>query len=107
MEDAQSETQRKRVWEWYRGTAYNRLMPNGAIVIIGHRMHDADFQGGSWPSRRPVVTVGRLSSCRRFRPRARLCGPSGIRLIGWSASSATRSLGSGRRTISRTGSGRG
>src|SRR6478672_3972766 len=45
MEDAQSETQRKRVWEWYRGTAYNRLMPNGAIVIIGHRMHDADLQG--------------------------------------------------------------
>ena len=32
MEDAQSETQRKRVWDWYRGTAYNRLMPNGAIV---------------------------------------------------------------------------
>src|SRR6476620_479075 len=44
MEDAQSETQRKRVWDWYRGTAYNRLMPK-AIVIIGHRMHDADLQG--------------------------------------------------------------
>ena len=45
MEDAQSETQRKRVWDWYQGTAYNRLMPNGAIVMIGHRMHDADLQG--------------------------------------------------------------
>jgi predicted phage terminase large subunit-like protein len=45
MEDAQSELQRKRVWDWYTGTAYNRLMPNGAVVIIGHRMHDADLQG--------------------------------------------------------------
>jgi hypothetical protein len=45
MEDAQSEVMRKRVWEWYRGTAYNRLMPRGAIVVIGHRMHDADLQG--------------------------------------------------------------
>lgn len=45
MEDAQSDLQRKRVWDWYRGTAYNRLMPNGAIVVIGHRMHDGDLQG--------------------------------------------------------------
>jgi predicted phage terminase large subunit-like protein len=45
MEDAQSELQRKRVWEWYTGTAYNRLMPGGAIVIIGHRMHEGDLQG--------------------------------------------------------------
>jgi predicted phage terminase large subunit-like protein len=45
MEDAQSELQRKRVWEWYTGTAYNRLMPGGAIVVIGHRMHEGDLQG--------------------------------------------------------------
>jgi predicted phage terminase large subunit-like protein len=45
MEDAQSELQRRRVWEWYTGTAYNRLMPGGAIVIIGHRMHEGDLQG--------------------------------------------------------------
>lgn len=45
MEDAQSETVRKRVWEWYTGTAYNRLMPGGSIVLINHRMHEDDLTG--------------------------------------------------------------
>src|SRR5215204_6770479 len=45
MEDAQSEAGRKRVYDWYVGTAYNRLESNGAIVIIGHRMHEGDLQG--------------------------------------------------------------
>ena len=45
MADAQSDLQRKRVWDWYMGTAYNRLMPGGAIVVIGHRMHEDDLQG--------------------------------------------------------------
>ena len=29
MEDAQSELQRKKVWDWFTGTAYNRLQPGG------------------------------------------------------------------------------
>lgn len=45
MEDAMSELTRKRVWEWYTGTAYNRLMPGGAIVVINHRMHEDDLCG--------------------------------------------------------------
>ncbi len=45
MEDAQSETTRKNVWDWYNGTAYNRLMPGGAIVVINHRMHEEDLSG--------------------------------------------------------------
>lgn len=45
MADAQSETQRKTVWEWYQGTAYNRLQPGGAIVVINHRMHEDDLTG--------------------------------------------------------------
>lgn len=45
MEDAQSELVRKRVWEWYTGTAYNRLQPGGAIVLINHRMHEDDLSG--------------------------------------------------------------
>lgn len=45
MEDALSEVARKRVWDWYRGTVYNRLMPNGAIVLINHRMHEDDLSG--------------------------------------------------------------
>jgi predicted phage terminase large subunit-like protein len=45
MADAQSEITRKNVWEWYTGSAYNRLMPNGAIIIINHRMHEDDLCG--------------------------------------------------------------
>lgn len=45
MEDALSEVTRKNVWQWYTGTAYNRLMPGGAIVVINHRMHEDDLSG--------------------------------------------------------------
>ena len=24
------------MWDWYTGTAYNRLMPGGAIIVINH-----------------------------------------------------------------------
>lgn len=44
-EDAQSELSRKRVWDWYTGTFYNRIRPGGAIVIIQHRMHEDDLVG--------------------------------------------------------------
>jgi predicted phage terminase large subunit-like protein len=45
MADAESELTRKNVWDWYTGTAYNRLMPGGRIVIINHRMHEDDLCG--------------------------------------------------------------
>jgi predicted phage terminase large subunit-like protein len=45
MADAQSPTRRKQVWDWYTGTIYNRLMPNGAIIVICHRMHEEDLVG--------------------------------------------------------------
>jgi predicted phage terminase large subunit-like protein len=45
MEEALSEVTRKNVWDWYTGTAYNRLMPGGAIVVINHRMHEDDLAG--------------------------------------------------------------
>jgi predicted phage terminase large subunit-like protein len=45
MEDALSGTTREGVWNWYQGTAYNRLQPGGAIVVIAHRMHDEDLMG--------------------------------------------------------------
>ena len=44
-EDAQSPLEQRRVWDWYRGTFYNRIRPGGAIVIIQHRMHVADLVG--------------------------------------------------------------
>jgi predicted phage terminase large subunit-like protein len=45
MADAESETTRKHVWQWYTGTIYNRLQPGGAIVLINHRMHEDDLTG--------------------------------------------------------------
>ena len=45
MEAAQSEKERKRVWDWYQGTLYNRLQPGGRIVLINHRMHVDDLSG--------------------------------------------------------------
>lgn len=33
-EEADSEIRRMRVWDWYTSTAYTRLMPGGAIVVI-------------------------------------------------------------------------
>lgn len=45
MADARSEAQRKAVYDWYTGTAYNRLEDNAAIVVIAHRMHEDDLSG--------------------------------------------------------------
>ena len=43
--DAQSETQREKVWEWYQGTLYNRIRPGKPIILIQHRMHEDDLAG--------------------------------------------------------------
>jgi hypothetical protein len=45
MMDAQSETARDRVWDWYQGTAYNRLHPGARVILIQHRMHEDDLAG--------------------------------------------------------------
>ena len=44
-QDADSEIQRQRVWDWYTSTAYTRLMQKGAIVVINTRWHDDDLTG--------------------------------------------------------------
>lgn len=44
-EDAESELSRRRVIEWYRGTAYTRLMKNGVIILIMTRWHTHDLAG--------------------------------------------------------------
>jgi hypothetical protein len=43
--DAQSELQRDKVWDWYRGTLYNRIRPKKPIIVIQHRMHEDDLAG--------------------------------------------------------------
>jgi predicted phage terminase large subunit-like protein len=44
-EEAESETRREMVWNWYASTAYTRLMPGGAIVLIQTRWHADDLAG--------------------------------------------------------------
>ena len=44
-EEADSELRRQRVWEWYTSTAYTRLAPGGAVVLIQTRWHEDDLAG--------------------------------------------------------------
>ncbi len=44
-EEAASPTYRQRVWDWYTSTAYTRLHPGGAIIVILTRWHDDDLAG--------------------------------------------------------------
>jgi predicted phage terminase large subunit-like protein len=44
-EEANSETIRKSLHEWYSSVAYTRLMPGGAIIIIQTRWHEDDLAG--------------------------------------------------------------
>jgi predicted phage terminase large subunit-like protein len=44
-QEADSETTRNSVWNWYTSTAYTRLMPGGSIVLIQTRWHEDDLAG--------------------------------------------------------------
>ena len=44
-EDAESETQRQKLKDWYTAVARTRLMPGGAIVVIQTRWHEDDLAG--------------------------------------------------------------
>lgn len=44
-EDAESDTMRRKLNEWYGSVVYTRLMPGGAIVVIMQRWNDADLVG--------------------------------------------------------------
>lgn len=44
-EEADSDLKRKRVKDWYTSTAYTRLMPGGAVIIIQTRWHIDDLSG--------------------------------------------------------------
>lgn len=44
-EEAESELIRKKTKDWYTSTAYTRLMPGGAIVVIQTRWHEDDLSG--------------------------------------------------------------
>lgn len=44
-EEAESETYRERVWQWYTDDLYTRLEPGGAIILIMTRWHEDDLAG--------------------------------------------------------------
>ena len=44
-EDAESDTMRRRLKDWYTSVARTRLMPGGAIVLIQTRWHEDDLAG--------------------------------------------------------------
>lgn len=44
-EEADSETQREKVWEWYRSEFLTRLKPGAWIVLIMTRWHEDDLAG--------------------------------------------------------------
>jgi len=44
-EEAESETYREKVWEWFKTVAWTRLEPNGVMIIILTRWHLDDLAG--------------------------------------------------------------
>ena len=42
-EEARSPTQREKTWDWYLSTAYTRLSPDGAVVLVMTRWHMDDL----------------------------------------------------------------
>lgn len=44
-EEAESETMRENIWNWYITTFYTRQEGNAAIIIINTRWHDDDLSG--------------------------------------------------------------
>jgi predicted phage terminase large subunit-like protein len=51
-EDASSQKERDRVWDWFTGTAMTRLNDpkNGAIVVVAQRLHEDDLPGRLIPT---------------------------------------------------------
>lgn len=44
-EEAESELQREKVWEYYKSTLYSRLEGSGTVVVIMQRWHQDDLVG--------------------------------------------------------------
>lgn len=44
-EEAESDSYRERVWDWYKDDLYTRLEPDGAIILTMTRWHEDDLAG--------------------------------------------------------------
>lgn len=81
-EQAQSQTIRSTVWDWYRGTFRTRVWEHGAIVLIMTRWHEDDLAGrlllhqpGAWT----VLRLPAIAETQQQRDRndARMNLPAG------------------------------
>lgn len=45
MQDANSQVMRDRLWDWWESTAYTRLEPDGAAIVVQTRWHTDDLAG--------------------------------------------------------------
>jgi predicted phage terminase large subunit-like protein len=45
QEEADSPAYRESVWDWYTSTAYTRLEPGGAVILVMTRWHEDDLAG--------------------------------------------------------------
>jgi predicted phage terminase large subunit-like protein len=44
-QEAESDAARRKIWDWYRGVAYTRLMPKNAVIVVMTRWHFDDLAG--------------------------------------------------------------
>ena len=57
-EEADSENQRQKVWDWYGSTAYTRLAPGGGVLVIMTRWHDDDLAGRCLLQQKEMMEAG-------------------------------------------------
>ena len=43
--EAESQTYRDNIWDWFNDDLYTRLEPDGAIILIQTRWHEDDLAG--------------------------------------------------------------
>ncbi len=67
-EQAQSQTVRDRVWEWYKGTFRTRIWENGIIILIMTRWHEDDLAGRLLAEQGDEWTVLRLAARAESQP---------------------------------------
>lgn len=57
-EEADSETIREKIWEWYTSTLYTRLTPDGRIIIVMTRWHEDDLVGRLLKKEKEEIEAG-------------------------------------------------
>lgn len=72
-EQAQSETYREKLWNWYQSTFYSRIWEDGRIILIQTRWHEDDLAGRliqDQPDRWTVLRYPALAESQEVRDEA-------------------------------------